>query len=142
MRKALLLASLLLTPGWCAAPGITFVSGSLYRENPDLAFDSGLRGNLTIRNDYGVELKHVHVTIHIMDGYGRSIFDLPAQEIPRMQPNQTETIPIFRATYNGSVALFQLGADIDSETATGNQHFVVPPHDATGGYGPNYKSGY
>lgn len=141
MKKALVLASLLLSPAWCAAPGLTFVDGSLYRENPDPSVDCGLRGAFTIRNDSGVELKNIRVTVHVMDGYGRPIFDHPVPEIRRMQTNQTETIPIFRPVYNGTVALFQLGADIDAEAAGARQHFVIPPHDAAAGYGPNDKSG-
>ena len=139
MRKALLLASLLLNPAWCAAPGLTFVSGSLYRENPDLTYDSGLRGNMVIRNDFGAELKQVKVVVHVMDGYGRPIFDVPQPPIARMQPNQTETIPLFFASYSGTVALFQLGADIDAESAAGPQHFALAPHDAAAGYGPGFK---
>lgn len=132
MTKALLVASLLFLPGWCAAPGLTTVNASLYRDQTDLNSDGALRGALTFRNDSTQELTKLKVTIHILDGYGRPIFDQPVQEIARMKPAQMETIPIYRPVYAGSVAIFQLSADIDAQTSGGVQHFVLPPHDASG----------
>lgn len=144
MKKALLLASLLICPAWCAAPGLTTVNASLYRDQTDVNPDGGLRGALTFRNDSGQSLTKVKVNVHILDGYGRPIFDYPNPEIARMQPKQVETISIYRPVYAGSVAIFQLSADVDAQGAGGPQHFVLPPHDATGGnnYAPNYKTGF
>ncbi|MBN9414974.1 MAG: hypothetical protein J0I12_06015 [Candidatus Eremiobacteraeota bacterium] len=133
MRKALLLVALLLAPAWCAAPGLTTVNATLFHELPMSQGDlTPLRGGIAFRNDSGVPLKKLRVVLHVLDGYGRPIMDLPQPEIAQLGPKQVQSLPIYVAAYSGSVAIFQLGADVDAETPTGPQHFVLPAQEAAG----------
>ena len=138
MRKALLVAALLAAPAFCADPGLTTVNATLYHELPiTQGGDAPLRGGMTFRNDSGLVLKKVRVVVHVLDGYGRPIMDLPQAEIKQLGPKQVQSLPIYVPVYNGTVAIFQLGADVDAETPTGPQHFQLPAQEAAGAK-PNF----
>lgn len=112
---------------------MTNVGSTLYQELPlEQGMQTPLRGGMALRNDSGLQLKKVRVVLHILDGYGHPIMDLPQPDIAQLKPKQVEKFPIYVPTYGGTVAIFQLGADVDAETPGGPQHFVVPPQEATG----------
>lgn len=139
--KRLLLACLLLFPCLCAAAGgLTIASCYLYQEDSaDPTLSGSLRGAMTLRNDSRLDLRRVLVTVHILDGYGRPITDLPATEIPHLAAGQSETLPVYLGSYGGGVAIFQLSADVTAQSPQGPQAFSLPAQDATRpGRGPGY----
>lgn len=130
--KRLLLVCLMLFPCLCAAAGLTIRSCYLYQEtSADVNLPGGLRGSMVLGNETGLDLKRVKVTIHILDGYGRPITDLSVAEIPHLAAGQSQTMALYLSSYQGSVAIFQLSADVRAQSPQGPLTFSLPAQDAT-----------
>lgn len=126
-------AMLLTMPAACAAPGLTIVDCSLAREilgtNNRAGQYGNLRGNVRLRNDTDLALSHLKVKLHVLDGYGKQLFDLDAGEIAQLKPHQQSDLPLY-TPYSGGVMQFQMSAEVAAQSTQGPQSFVVAAKDA------------
>ena len=130
MKRCLLLALTLLLSNLCLAGGITAVDGYVSVMPPTRSQTmSGLAGAITLRNDTGVELKRVAVSIHILDSNGDRVTGLPSIEIPLWKAGTSETLRIYEQQYRGAVSVFKLSADINAQSPQGAQTYAVPAFD-------------
>lgn len=130
MRKTFC-ALLLSLPGACASPGLTLVDCALAREvlGGNRAGQYGsLRGYVRLRNDTDLDLTRVKVKVHVLDGYGKPLFDLDPGEIGQLKPHQQGELSLY-STYSGGVMQFQLSADVTAHSPQGEQKYTLAARD-------------
>lgn len=88
-------------PSAGATPGFTGRAG---------AFTSVWRGEMTLRNETGAAVNFKTLTVHVLDGYGKPLFDLPPMTVAPLAAHQTVKVPL-QANYQGAVTVFQFSAD-------------------------------
>ncbi|MBN9418563.1 MAG: hypothetical protein J0I12_24140 [Candidatus Eremiobacteraeota bacterium] len=131
--KKLLTILLLSLPAVCATAGLTLTNCSLTRETTSSSSRSqqygDLRGFVRLSNDSGLNLTHLQVKVHVLDGYGKQLFDLNPPEIAQMKPGQQSELSLY-SPYSGGVMQFKLSLDITAQSPQGQQSYTVAARDA------------
>ena len=131
--KKLLTILMLSLPAVCVTPGLTLTNCSLTRETTSTSNRSqqygDLRGFVRLRNDSELNLTHLKVKVHVLDGYGKQLFDLDPPEIAQMKPGQQSEVSLY-SPYSGGVMQFKISLEVIAQSPQGQQSFTGAARDA------------
>ncbi|MBT9586098.1 hypothetical protein IV102_22345 [bacterium] len=115
------------------------------RATPGLAGGSGggiWRGAITLRNETNQELHLKGAVVHVLDGYGKPLFDIAPQCTARVACRSVTIFPL-RADYLGGVSVFTFSCDVTVVGPDGqDQRVKLPPLDPASSGKPNKVPGY
>jgi hypothetical protein len=92
---------------------------------------STIRGNCTLQNETDRTVEVRKVVVHVLDGYGRQLFDITPTGLCPIPPHKCAVLSLM-ANYPGAVSIFQFSGEVTTAGPDGKDVVnFLPPRDST-----------